>query len=86
MPDGVVADAGSCPLHTTPSSLDGNGNPIPTVVWYDRCGNWLGSSATSGYYQAKTTITSVAPNPPTGTARDLMQIIVKVYSVHGRVQ
>lgn len=56
------------------------------TYYYDRWGNWLGVGAASGAYKAVDTISVVAPNPATGSDRDLLELRVVVSTGSGAVQ
>jgi hypothetical protein len=64
--------------YLTPSPLQG-GQPVPTVRWFDRYGNWLGSSATSGDFQARETVVILIDRDDETNSEDLKEITVEVW-------
>lgn len=64
--------------YLTPSALQG-GQPVPTVRWYDRLGNWLGSAAVSGDFRAESTVTVIIDRDSETNSEDMKEIIVDVW-------
>lgn len=62
----------------TPSPIQG-GQPVATVRWYDKYGQWLGSSATSGDYKVKTYVRVLIDRNATTDREDLKEILVEVW-------
>jgi type II secretory pathway pseudopilin PulG len=62
-----------------PVSPMSGGQPVPTVRWYDRYGNWLGSAATSGDYRAESTVTVIINRDSQTNSEDLKEIRVQVW-------
>ncbi len=64
--------------YLVPSPMQG-GQPVPTVRWYDRFGNYLGPSATSGDFQAREVIRVLIDRDGQPNNEDLKEIVVEVW-------
>ena len=64
--------------YLTPSAMQG-GQPVPTVRWFDRYGNWLGGAAVTGDFQARETVTVVIDRDGETNSEDFKEIIVEVW-------
>jgi len=64
--------------YLTPSPIQG-GQSVPTVRWFDKLGNWLGPSASTGDFQARETITVIIDRDGEANSEDLKEIIVEVW-------
>lgn len=64
--------------YLTPSPMQG-GSPVPTVRWYDRYGNWLGASATTGDFKSKSVIRVVIDRNGERDREDLLELTVEVW-------
>jgi len=58
------------------------GQPVPTVRWYDKYGNWLGPSAATGDFKAKVVIRVLIDRDGKANNEDLKEAVVEVWDTN----
>lgn len=64
--------------YLAPSALSG-GTPVPTVRWFDKYGNWLGTSAVTGDFKVNTVVRVIVDRDDEANSEDLKELIVEVW-------
>ena len=63
-----------------PASPVQSGQPVPTVRWYDKYGQWLGASATTGDFKVKSYVSILIDRDGEANSEDLKEIVVEVWN------